>query len=331
MKPARRPSYLITGLGMAISPALDARLQRLRLIDKRALDADQLEITLEDHDGRLAIPRKGARLSVSIGFEDQGLVNRGLFIVDEVEHAGTPDTLSIRARSADLRIDNPAKRCGSWEKQTLGTIVGELAGRLELTPRVGGELAPIFIDHLDQTDESDMHLLTRLAERFDATCTPKNGQLLFLPKGAGRTAGGIGIPGITLRRDVGDRHRYIASDRESWTGVIAYWSSLETAERQQVVIGATGNAKRLRPTYENRERATEEATAEWQRIQRGLAEFSLTLAEGRADLYPETPVTLTGWKPEIDATPWLITQITHDLSDSGYTSEVEMEVRGSAG
>lgn len=327
MKPARRPSYLITGLGMAISPALDARLQQLRLIDKRALDADQLDLTLEDHDGRLAIPAKGARLSVSIGFEDQGLINRGEFIVDEVEHAGAPDTLSIRARSADLRIDNPAKRCNSWEKQALGTIVEALAGRLELTPRVAPELAGIMIDHLDQTDESDMHLLTRLAERFDATCTPKSGQLLFLPKAAGKTAGGTAIPGITLRRDVGDQHTYTASDRESWTGVIAYWSNLETAERQQVVIGATGNAKRLRPTYENEARATEEATAEWQRIQRGLAEFSLTLAEGRADLYPETPLTVSGYKTVIDATPWLITEVEHTLGDSGFNTRITCEVR----
>ncbi|MBZ9576739.1 contractile injection system protein, VgrG/Pvc8 family [Modicisalibacter sp. MOD 31.J] len=326
MKPARKPGYLISGLGMSISPALDARLQRLRLVDKRAMDADQLEFTLEDHDGRLAIPRKGARLGLSLGFQDQGLIDRGTYIVDEVEHAGAPDTLTIRARSADLRIDNPAKRCGSWQKKYLGMIVGDLAGRLDLSPRIGGALAGIFIEHLDQTDESDMHLLTRLAERFDATCTPKNGQLLFLPKGTGKTAGGTRIPGLTLRRDVGDRHRYIASDRESWTGVIAYWSSLETAERQRVVIGDTGNAKRLRPTYENADHATEEATAEWQRIQRGLAEMSLVLAEGRADLYPETPVTLRDFKAEIDATPWLITEVVHDMSDTGYTTTLSLEI-----
>ncbi|MBB3141228.1 hypothetical protein [Halomonas organivorans] len=51
------------------------------------------------------------------------------------------------------------------------------------------------------------------------------------------------------------------------------------------------------------------------------------LAEGRADLDPEIPVTLTSWKPEIETTPWLITEVSHDLSDRALTSSVEMEVK----
>lgn len=67
--------------------------------------------------------------------------------------------------------------------------------------------------------------------------------------------------------------------------------------------------------------------SEWQRLQRGGASFTLDLAEGRPELYPETPVTLAGWKREIDATAWLITEISHYLNDRALTSSVEMEVR----
>lgn len=328
MQPARQPDYLITGAGLAISPALDARLQRLRLIDRRGLEADQLEITLEDHDGRLAIPHKGAELRLSLGWVGQGRVDRGTFIVDEVEHSGTPDTLTVRGRSADLRESNPTKRCHSWHNAALGDIVSELAGRLGLTPRVADELAGIAIEHIDQTDESDLHFLTRLAERYDALCTAKAGHLLFMPNGRGVTAGGAAIPTLTLQRDVGDQHRYIAADRDAWTGVIAYWADLDTAERRDVTVGSTGNAKYLRPTFEDEAHAREAAQAEWQRIQRGLAEMTLHLAEGRADLYPETPVRLRGFKTPIDATPWIVTEVTHTMDDTGYTAQLQMEVQG---
>ncbi|MGM0783326.1 MAG: hypothetical protein ACQEUM_04360 [Pseudomonadota bacterium] len=33
-----------------------------------------------------------------------------------------------------------------------------------------------------------------------------------------------------------------------------------------------------------------------------------------------------GWKGEIDATAWLITEIGHELSDRALTSSLEMEV-----
>lgn len=39
-----------------------------------------------------------------------------------------------------------------------------------------------------------------------------------------------------------------------------------------------------------------------QRSQRGIAEFELTLALGRADILPESPLTISGYKPQIDAT-----------------------------
>lgn len=55
--------------------------------------------------------------------------------------------------------------------------------------------------------------------------------------------------------------------------------------------------------------------------------FGITLARGRADLFPEVPATVTGWKPSIDNTDWLIVRVTHNLNDSGYTTTLELEIR----
>ncbi|KPN28888.1 tail protein [Halolamina pelagica] len=62
------PEHRITAspAGQQISPQVDARLQRLRLTDKRGMDADQLDITLEDSDGRLALPPRGTELHLAM-------------------------------------------------------------------------------------------------------------------------------------------------------------------------------------------------------------------------------------------------------------------------
>jgi phage protein D len=329
MRPAHRPGYRLTLAGQVISPELQARLMRLRLTDRRGLDADQLDITLSDHDGRLALPRHGVELTLALGWVEQGLVERGSFIVDEVEHSGAPDQVVIRARSADMRRDFPVKRAQSWHGHPLGDIIATLAGRHGLTPAVSPALAGITVEHLDETDESDLHFLTRLADQYDAIATTKNGHLLFMPAGRGITVSGTPIPAVTLRRGVGDQHRFVEADREAFTGVLAYWHDPDAAERREVIAGSDENAKRLRHTYATEQDALTAATSEWQRIQRGIAECSLTLAEGRADLYPETPARLAGFKAEIDAIAWLITEVTHELTDTAYTSGVTMEVKGS--
>jgi phage protein D len=61
--------------------------------------------------------------------------------------------------------------------------------------------------------------------------------------------------------------------------------------------------------------------------QRGVAEFDITLAKGRPELYPEQPTTVRGFKPDIDAAPWLLTQVVHDLTNQGYTNHVQLEVK----
>ena len=326
---AHTPDYRLTLMGQRISPQVGARLQRLRLTDRRGLEADQLDLTLEDHDGRLALPPRGAELHLAMGWRGQPLVDRGTYIVDEVEHSGAPDVITIRARSADMRQGLPGKRTQSWGAITLGEIITTIAGRHGLEPKTGQHLQGIYLEHIDQTEESDLHFLTRLAERFDAIATVKAGRLLFIPEGAGTTAGGTEIPAIRLTRQAGDQHRYSVTDRDAYTGVVAQWHDAAAAEPREVVAGSSEEPKRLRPTYATEDDALAAAQSEWQRLQRGGASFTLDLAEGRPELYPETPVALSGWKREIDATAWLITEVSHDLSDRALTSSVEMEVQGS--
>jgi len=67
--------------------------------------------------------------------------------------------------------------------------------------------------------------------------------------------------------------------------------------------------------------------AAFDKLKRGVATFSLNLAFGEPDLMPETPIELSGFKAEIDATNWLVTRVTHNLSDSGFTSQIECELK----
>ncbi|WP_233420685.1 hypothetical protein [Xenorhabdus nematophila] len=62
-------------------------------------------------------------------------------------------------------------------------------------------------------------------------------------------------------------------------------------------------------------------------MQRGAAQFSITLAMGRADIYPEMPVQLEGFKKEIDGTDWTIVKVTHNLNDSGFTTSLDLEIK----
>lgn len=79
--------------------------------------------------------------------------------------------------------------------------------------------------------------------------------------------------------------------------------------------------------YATKAQAMRAAQAKWDKLQRGVAEFSISLATGRADIYTETPVKVSGFKRVIDEQDWTITKVTHFLNNSGFTTSLELEVR----
>ncbi|MFA8631438.1 phage late control D family protein [Xanthomonas campestris pv. campestris] len=319
------PQWRVVLDGTDLTERIAPRLLDLTLTECRGGEADQLDLRIHDHDGKMALPKRGVRLAVALGWKDTGLVDKGTFIVDEVEYSGAPDIITVRARSADLTADMRTRRERSWHNTTLGAVLNTLAGEHGLTPRVAEALARTKLSHLDQANESDMNLLTRLGQRFDAVATVKAGALLFAPIGAGTTASGKPLPTVTLTRRDGDQHRYSVADRDAYTGVRASWVDKGKARRQSVLVGTDDNAKRLRESYADEATARQHAHAELERVKRGLAKFEHTLAIGRAEIFPEQIIAVVGFKPEIDAQTWLIAKAAHTIDVSGFKSSLVLE------
>ena len=320
------PAFRLTVDGNDLAQLISPRLMSLELTDNRGIEADQLSITLSDHDGLLVIPPKGAILRLWLGWSDTGLVDKGTYTVDETEHSGAPDVLSIRARSADLRKGLKTKRERSWSNTTLGEVLGAIASGNGLKATIAEALGGLPILQLDQANESDANLISRLGEEFDAVATVKAGCLLCMPAGGGKTASGLALPHITLTRVDGDQHRYLQADRDSYDGVRAYYYDVNSAKKQEAIAGGGENLKDLRHTYSDRQSALRAARAEFNRLQRGSATLSYTLARGRPDLIPELTYTLQGVKAEIDEIIWYGGNIQHSLSaDNGYTMSLDLE------
>lgn len=227
----------------------------------------------------------------------------------------------------------------------------EIAARHKLKMALGKDLSDKPVEHIDQTNESDGSFLMRLARQYGAIASVKNGNLLFIRQGQGKSASGKPLPVITITRKDGDSHRFTLADRGAYTGVIASWlHTREPAKKESTavkrkrrtkkqkkepeakqgdyLVGTDENVLVLNRTYANRSNAERAAKMQWERLQRGVASFSLQLAEGRADLYTEMPVKVSGFKQPIDDAEWTITTLTHTVSpDNGFTTSLELEVR----
>lgn len=335
-----RPSYSLNVDGRDITPIVQPRLIDMTLTEERGTNADQLDLEIDDSDGAVPLPARGKIISVAIGWAGEYLIDKGRFVIDDVEHSGAPDRITIRARSADLRASLTRKTEQSWHGRTMGEIVTEIAARNNLLPVIAPDFAAVAMPHIDQTDESDINFIDRLARQFDAVATVKWGRLLFMPAGAGRTLSGHPLDFALIERQSGDSHRFTVADREAYTGVRASYYDTDGATKHDVEYTGTDdtrpedvpvqpsaeNMKSLRHVYSDRSAALRAARSEWHRIQREMAQFSITLAHGRPDIAPETPAICTGFKKGIDGA-WLIYRCRHSLNNQGLTSTLDLEAR----
>lgn len=358
------PDFMLKLDDRDITQNFSHRLISLTMTDKRGLEADQLDIQLDDSDGLLDLPARGATLSLWLGWEGTPLKQKGNFTIDTIEFRGAPDTLTIRGCSADFRGKLNVRREQSWHDTTIGAIVNTIAQRNQLTASVAADLSSNAISHIDQSQETDAAFLTRLAERNGAFVSIKAGKVIFMKAGQAVTASGTSIPLMMIERGDGDKHLFSVADRENYSGVTAKWLQTRDPKKQntqlsisrlpegqatqelphpdaaaplagaggkeqkpqEMLVGSAENVFELTTVYASEEQALRAAESKWRALQRGTVNFSIQLALGRADLFPETPVLVNGFKRVIDEQAWIISEVVHTLSGSGYTTKLNLEL-----
>lgn len=322
----KTPICILTADSKPLNDLILQRIKSVTVTDNRANEADQLDITLDDSDGTLELPRRGVKINCQLGFVGEGVHDKGDFIVDETEWSGTPDTITIKASSANFKSKIKEAKSKSYHRKSFGEIAEEIAKNHNLTLVMTADLKSINLNHIDQTNESDLNLLVRISKQNGAEMAVKKDRLLIFKAGSAKTASGKDLPSITLTRRDGDQFRYSEQDRESdHTGVSASYHDTGKAKRETVTAGTEGKVKKLKGTFANKEEADRASKAKMDEIKRQMAKFSITTAFGIPSISTESPVKLDGFKPQVDRLKWIVEKATHTYSEGGLITQLELE------
>ena len=315
--------------GTDLADKIDPRFLSLTLTEKRGDEADMLELTLHNHDGKIAAPKKGVFLSLALGWVSgdavqTGLVDKGKFKVDEVEREGPPDIIVIRARAADVSGAHRKRRNKAWKNTTLGAIITEIASANGQTAAVHPDLASIAVAAIEQGAKSNKQFVRDLGQRYDAVATWKNKTLVFMPVGSETTASGKPLPSFTLRKIDGFKWRFTEADHNNHDGAEAQYHDQNEAKTKTVKVGGS-NRKLLKKTYASEADAKAAAKAEAARSKRSVYSFNYDLALGNTSLIANAKVTLSGWDSQIDGIKWVVDEIRHQLDGRGLKSDLVMQ------
>ena len=175
----QRASWAVYVMGIECTSEINKDLISLEVTDNEEDEADDLQITLADADGKwikywlnesvqASLKTKGLEFKVFIGsLNSEGEIlqqKSGTFELDSIKHSGPPSKAKIKCTSLGFAGGiRDEKRSKSWEGYTLEGIARDIAAKAQMELMYCSEKV-IFYSLQEQSDETDISFLKRLCQ-----------------------------------------------------------------------------------------------------------------------------------------------------------------------
>nr|BDD44090.1 late control protein D [Kangiellaceae bacterium] len=324
-----KPHFNIIAGKLDITQKLKTRLVSLNITDETGLISDKAEILLDDRDDKLDLPSRGEMLTIAIGYDKNKLVTTGRYIVDEIACSGPPQQMRIVANASNTNQKNllshlKAPKSRSWHDYTLIGVVQTIAKEHHFEKAiVDTAFSQIYVGHVDQSDESDIAFLQRLAEDVGGFVKPSNDLLLFAHKKSGMTLSGKPMPEVTITPHHITNVTMRIAERGKYGKVTAKWHNFDTGDEEKVAIGKDEPNFSMRHTYATRGRAMKAATAKHNDVINGQETLELELI-GNPNISSQSRINIKHLSHKINGL-WIALTVTHQLGADGYRTQLHCE------
>lgn len=322
-----KPDFYITANNQDITDAIKDSLINLSLTDNSGEDIDRLSISLllPEH---IQTPTKGAELGLGLGFSG-GIAFKGKFIVDEVSTVAPPRVVSIIANAAPLanKATMQTQKTKSFDDMTFTDLVDEISSKHQLKPAVSEGVGILKLDHIDQTNESDMSLLSRLAKKNDAVVQVKNNSLILMKKDEAKSVSGKPLKRIKITHDQVSSWQCTTSSRGDVKKVTARYFDVADGIEKEVSIGTGEPVISMPIRYSSKHEAEQAVKARINGGKSGSSTIAITMPVTAEflDLVAEGEIELNGFG-DIEDRVWTVRSLEWSLSKSGFTLRVNADI-----
>jgi phage protein D len=314
-----RPNFKLLAGNKDITAAFKKRFISLTLSDNNGFENDTLSIVIDDRNNELELPKAGIEIECWLGYDDD-LYNKGSFEVDEIIESGAPETIMIIAKGSNINKSLKQSQTHTFENINLGTLVNTIAKRNGMSAKVSEFLTSIEIVQLNQSNETDLNFLTKLANYYDAKFKAISSVLLFYLKDDFKKTSGEALTPIVINKHDCSSWHFSETDRSKYDSVIAKWRDNDAGKIRSVKIGTGDIIYSLKSVSASAGEAENKATSKYNDLLRGTIKGSLSVI-GNPKIASEFEIELKGFRRKLKLK---CESCTHTLNDSGYKTSLEM-------
>jgi hypothetical protein len=324
---SKRAVFNVAVAGTNITTALTPILLGLEISDKAGTHTDTARLEIDDTDARIVLPRKGADVSIALGWAASGM--RVVFqgTVDEVKSSGNRSSgrrLMISAKGMDAtgKAKEPQQR--HWDDATIEDILTDAAAHAGITDiQIDPDLARLTRTYFEMRDESFVAAAERLAREIGANIRITGARLIVSKRNGDyqaiiRAAWGNNLHSWQISPQLG---------RPQFSVVRSRWYDFGAAAWQQVerVTGLDVDAIfASRFSRGDEQEGRQQADSDAATTERDAGEGTVVI-EGNTQAIPDGLCIITGTRPGVDGA-YRIETVTHTLTRAGgFVTALELK------
>lgn len=332
---ARRAVYQVNVAGQDISTKLLPILLSLEITDKEGSTSDTASISIDDRDQVIRFPKTGDPMTVSLGWEGEGMVAVFSGTVDEVQSNGSRGggrVLSISAKGIDTQSkvkEHQHLNIDDADVETALKKAGEAAGITDI--KVDPELASIKRDWWGLDGESFIAFAERVAREVGGIFKMQ-GNKAALVSNTGGSATGKPMPTVTAAwgvnliswdmRPVMGRPRRKKVKARYYDKKEAKWKETEATVEDEDDIIVTHDKK----TGADEPDAKSKSEGKSRDVQRDKGGGTVEI-DGDATARSGGKCIISGARAGIDG-EYRIEEVNHSYSRSGWTTRLSVKLPG---
>jgi len=329
-----QPHFSITANGNEIAESLRERIVEVVVTERTGLLSDTCYIKF-DNLGKapIQLPKQGDKVEIAVGYKQGSedgnapLKPLGFFEIGEFNLNGPLRSLELFGNKVLWHKGFKTPKQRSWPEtpeppQKLKDLIGKIAGEYGLEAKVAPEFESTTLAQIEQS-ESDMQLLSKLADQFDAVMKITNDKLVFMPKGTGKSLSGKDLDKIELDNSELLNWCLNRSFYKQVGEVSAYYHDLNTAERVEVKSGSGVPALVLPYLFADEASALAATKSKSVSLTRSFNTLKLTVI-GHSGISAGHAISVANTDTEADG-DWYVSAVTHCIDQQGFRSHLVCE------
>ncbi len=323
---SKRAIFSVTVAGTNITTALTPVLISLSVSDKAGTHSDTANIKVDDTNGQIVFPQKGAPMIVALGWADGGVRVVFTGTVDEVKSSGSRGSgrvMTISAKGMDTTGKPKEHQHRHWDDADLKTVLSDAGKHAGVTNiQIDPALTGIKRKYVEMRDESFVAVGERLAREVGgnfrivgntAYLTRRNG----IYAGVTRAVWGDNLHSWDISPQLG---------RPQFGSVLARYYDMDKAATLETGASTALGAKARHATRHfkpDANEASQQNGSDAATSESDAGGGSVTI-EGNTSAVPDGLCIVAGCRPGVDGA-YRIESATHSYSRSGFTTSLELK------